>query len=134
MAATIGSTLMWVLSIVLALVIKTGDRLAFVPDALLLLGFFPLLMLWRRGWLTFLFGLFNALIGFFLLIVRYLPDDKFTGAAGQMRDHLLNMHSAWTWLILGLVALIWGASSIAVSLVRLVLKKPSKEIATEEKV
>jgi hypothetical protein len=123
LAAGITSTALWVLSIVLAFVIKPGQSLAFVPDALLLLGFFPLLIIWRRGWLTFLFGIFNAFIGFFLLILQYLPDDKFTGSMQMMRNHLLSMHSSWTWIILGLVALTWGASSLIVSSVRWVIKK-----------
>ena len=131
LVATIGSTAMWVMSIVLAFVIKPGESLAFVPDALLLLGFFPLLILWRRGWLTFLFGLFNALIGFFLLVLQYLDDDKFTGPMQLMRNHLLSMHCSWTWIILGLVALIWGASSMAVSLVRWVVRWRAKKSQTD---
>jgi hypothetical protein len=125
-AVTISSTVLWVLSIVLAFVIKPGDRLAFVPDALLLLGFFPLLFYWRRSWLTFLFGLFNAFIGFFLLILQFLPDEKFTGPMQLMRNHLLSMHFYWTWIILGLVALIYGVVGMLLSLVRWVLSKRAK--------
>lgn len=54
------STVLWAVSIVLSFVIKPGDSRIFMPDALLLLGFFPLLWLWRRGWITFLFGLLTA--------------------------------------------------------------------------
>jgi len=122
MIVTVTSTLLWVLSIVLAFVIKSDSPIFFVPDALLLLGFFPLLLLWRQGWLTFLFGLFNTLIGFFLLILKYLPDDKFVGSMQTMRDHLLTMHSCWTWIALGLVALVWGAISLATSLVRWLIR------------
>ena len=116
--ATTASTVLWVLSIVLAFVIKPGNAAFFVPDALLLLGFFPLLVLWQRGWLTFLFGLFNSLIGFFLLLLQFLPEEKFTGAMQPMRAHLLGMHSCWIWMILGVVALIWGALSTVISVVK----------------
>jgi hypothetical protein len=113
---TLVSTLMWVASLVFSFVIKPADKLVFIPDALLLLGFFPLLWLWRRDWLTFLFGLFNGLIGFFLVILQFLPDEKFTGAMQLMRTHLLQMHSSWTWLILGVVAMLWAAVGMSISL------------------
>jgi hypothetical protein len=121
--ATVISTVLWVLSIILAFVIKPGQALAFVPDALLLLGFFPLLILWRRGWVILLFGFFNAFIGFFLLLLEFLPDEKFTGAMQAMRQHLLSMHSCWTWMIVGVVALVWGALSIVVRVTKWFLKK-----------
>jgi hypothetical protein len=126
--ATVSSTVLWVLSFVLAFVIKSGTSLAFLPDALLLLGFFPLLLLWRRGWLTLLFGVFNTLIGFFLLLLQYLPDEKFVGPMQTMRGHLLTMHSSWTWMLLGLVALVWGAVATVVSIARwLILMRQSKK-------
>jgi len=130
--ASVTSTVLWVLSIVLAFVIKAGNSLAFVPDALLLFGFFPLLMLWQRGWLTLIFGVLNSLIGFFLLIVRYLPDEKFTGAAGQMRDHLVQMHNAWTWILIGLLAVIWGAVKTAMTLTLWLMKKRAKKSGTSQ--
>ena len=121
--ATVVSTVLWVLSIILAFMIKPGHALAFVPDALLLLGFFPLLILWRRGWVILLFGFFNAFIGFFLLLLEFLPDEKFTGAMQAMRQHLLSMHSCWTWMTVGVVALLWGSLSIAVTVTNWFLKK-----------
>jgi hypothetical protein len=124
---TVLSTVLWVASIILSFLIKPGDVRIFIPDALLLLGFFPLLWLWRRGWVTFLFGLFNGLIGFFLLILQYLPDEKFTGAMQTMRNHLLQMHSSWTWLLLGMVALIWGGVSMAVGLALWIARRSKKK-------
>jgi len=94
-----------------------------------LLGFFPLLILWRQGWLTFLFGLFNTLIGFFLLILKYLPDDKFVGSMQTMREHLLTMHSCWSWIVFGLIALVWGAVSLGTSLVRWIIRLVKKRQA-----
>lgn len=126
MVATIASTGLWIVSIVLAFIIKAGDKFAFVPDLLLLLGFFPVLALWRRGWLTLLFGLLNTFIGFFLLILQYLDDDLFQGPMQMMRHHLISMHSCWTWILLGLVALIWGAVSTSISLVRWIQMRGEK--------
>ncbi|MBS1991903.1 MAG: hypothetical protein JSS83_15380 [Cyanobacteria bacterium SZAS LIN-3] len=124
---TVISTVLWVLSIVLAFVIKPGSAMAFVPDALLLLGFFPLLVLWRQGWLTFLFGLFNTLIGFFLLILQYMDDAPFVGSMKMMREHLITMHSCWTWIVLGIVPLIWGLVSMILSLSRWIMRRARAE-------
>lgn len=48
-------------------------------------------------------------------MLQYLPDEKFTGPMQIMRGHLLQMHSSWTWLILGVAALLWGAVSMIIS-------------------
>lgn len=124
--ATVSSTFLWVLSLVLAFQIKPENSLIWLPDALLLLGFVPLLILWRRGWLTFLFGLCNCFIGVFLLILRYLESDKFTGQVLAMKEHLVMLHSPWSWFFIGLAALIWGSIQISISLGRLILKALQK--------
>lgn len=120
--ATVSSTSLWILSLVLAFQIKPENVLIWLPDALLLLGFVPLLILWGRGWLTFLFGLCNCFIGVFLLVLRYLESDKFTGQVLAMKEHLVMLHSPWSWFFIGLVALIWGSIQISISLGRLILK------------
>jgi hypothetical protein len=120
--ATIASTALWLVSIIAAFQIKPENPLIWLPDALLLLGFFPLLILWRQGWLTFLFGLSNAFIGLFLLVLKYLESDKFTGQMLSMKEHLVDYHNPWSWLLVGLVAFIWGAIQISISLGRLILK------------
>ncbi len=117
--ATILSTLLWVLSLVLAFQIPGGSKDIWLPDTLLLLGFFPLLMLWRLSWLTLLFGIFNGLIGFFLLILINLESDKFVGQVLAMKDHLVSMHSPWAWLSISLIAVIWGAVACLIDLIKL---------------
>lgn len=126
MVVNIFSAVLWLASIALSCLLKPGHPLAWTADALLLLGFFPLLWLWRRDWITFLFGVFNSLIGFFLIILQYLPDDKFTGQLQIMRNHLLQMHSAWTWLILGVVAILWGTVGMVASLASWIARRSKK--------
>ncbi len=120
LVATVLSTALWLLSIVLAFQIPSTSALIWLPDSLLLLGFVPLLVLARQSWLTLLFGLSNAFIGFFLLVLTHLESDKFVGEVLLMKQHLITMHSPWAWLYLGLLIAIWGAVASTIDLVKLV--------------
>lgn len=120
LVATVLSTALWLLSIVLAFQIPATSALIWLPDSLLLLGFVPLLVLARQSWLILLFGLSNAFIGFFLLVLAHLESDKFVGEVLLMKQHLITMHSPWAWLYLGLLIAIWGAAASTIDLVKLV--------------
>ncbi len=120
LVATVLSTALWLLSIVLAFQVPSTSALIWLPDSLLLLGFVPLLVLARQSWLTLLFGLSNAFIGFFLLVLTHLESDKFVGEVLLMKQHLITMHSPWAWLYLGLLIAIWGAVASTIDLVKLV--------------
>ena len=128
-AATIISTLCWIVSIALSCTLKADNIWIWLPDLFLLIGFFPLLIVWRRHWLTFLFGLFNAGIGFFLIILKYLPDEKFTGTLAGMRNHLLTMHSGYCWLVVGVFALLWGIIGIAAIFIKWILARMRRKSA-----
>ncbi len=120
--ATILSTLLWLLSIVLAFQIPGGSRDIWLPDTLLLLGFLPLLLLWKQSWLILLFGIFNGLIGFFLLMLVFIESEKFVGPVLAMKQHLISMHSPWAWLSVSLVAVVWGLIACVIDLIRLMKK------------
>lgn len=120
LVATVLSTALWLLSIVLAFQIPATSALIWLPDSLLLLGFVPLLVLARQSWLILLFGLSNAFIGFFLLVLANLESDKFVGEVLLMKQHLITMHSPWAWLCLGLLIAIWGAVTSTIDFVKLV--------------
>lgn len=79
-----------------------------------------MLVLARQSWLILLFGLSNAFIGFFLLVLAHLESDKFVGEVLLMKQHLITMHSPWAWLYLGLLIAIWGAVASTIDLVKLV--------------
>jgi len=123
LVATILSTLLWLLSIVLAFQIPAGGKLIWLPDSLLLAGFFPLLMLWKQSWLTLLFGIFNGLIGFFLLMLVNLESEKFVGQVLAMKEHLISMHSPWAWMTVSLIAIVWGALACMIDLIKLIRRR-----------
>ncbi len=121
------SCLIWVIGIILAFVIPAHNPYIWLPDALLLFGFAPCLYQWRAHWFTLLFGLANTFIGMFLLVLEYLPDDKFPGQAGQMREHLISMHSAYTWMIIGVLSAVWGLVGCIVWLALWIKRRYSKQ-------
>ncbi len=125
--ATISSTALWVLSLILAFTIHPGEPLIWLPDTLLLLGFVPLLLLWHRWWLTLLFGLFNGGIGFFLLLLSCFNLSDFPAetrsVVGPGIEHLVNYHNCWTWMVLGVISAAVGLLHLLVKICRFVLSK-----------
>lgn len=118
--ATVLSTSLWLMSIILAFQIPATSSLIWLPDSLLLLGFVPLLLLVKQSWLVLLFGLSNAFIGFFLLVLTHLESDKFVGEVLMMKQHLVTMHSPWAWLVIGLLVTVWGAIASTIDIVKLI--------------
>ncbi|MDP3507774.1 MAG: hypothetical protein Q8T09_07260 [Candidatus Melainabacteria bacterium] len=118
--ATALSTSLWLMSIILAFQIPATSPLIWLPDSLLLLGFVPLLLLVKQSWLVLLFGLSNAFIGFFLLVLTHLESDKFVGEVLMMKQHLVTMHSPWAWLVIGLLVTVWGAIASTIDIVKLI--------------
>ena len=114
--AALSSTLLWLVSIVLAFQIPKESAWFWLPDGLLLLGFIPLLILWRKAWLTLLFGICNTLIGFFLLILTYLESEKFVGEVLAMKEHLIHFHSPWIWMIFGVIPIFWALVEFSISI------------------
>lgn len=125
--ATVSSTALWVLSLILAFSIHPGEPLIWLPDALLLIGFVPLLLLWHRWWLTFLFGLFNGGIGFFLLLLACFNLSDFPAqtrsVVGPGIEHLVNYHNCWTWMVIGVTAIATGLLHLVLKLCRFVFGK-----------
>jgi hypothetical protein len=106
--AGILSTVLWVLGIILTFAVPIGSPFIFLGDALLLIGFWPLLWLWKPGWPWIIFGLLNVFIGFFLEIAYVLPETNFTYEMKVVRNHLRDQHSAITWILIGAVSAIYG--------------------------
>jgi len=115
--AGIIATVLWVVGFILTFAIPAGSPFVFLGDALLLIGFWPLLWLWRPGWPWIIFGLLNIFIGFWLQIAYVLPDSLFLenpvpGADPHhviaVRNHLRDQHSAITWIIIGFLSTVFG--------------------------
>lgn len=125
--ATILATVLWVVGFGLNFVIKPGERLIWMPDALLLIGFFPLLFVYKAGWTWFGFGVCNMVIGFFLQLLRHLPNDIFKSQDQLVvRDHLIQMHVPLVWILIGAASTVYGVFRMVKTIVKWLLKKSRK--------
>jgi hypothetical protein len=107
--AAILSCLLWTAGFFLAFVVPAGSPSIWVPDTLLLLGFIPLLLVWKPAWPWFAFGIFNIFIGFVLLVAQFLPESSLSGDLPKVRKHLAELHVWLVWVAFGLAAIIYGS-------------------------
>lgn len=151
--ATVSSAVLWIVGFILLLVIPAESPLVWVSDALLLLGFFPLLILWKPSWPWLVFGVLNVVIGFVLLVATYLPVESLTSEMAKARQqlveskspyaavfseasaaqmahvhtHVVKQHSPWTWMIFGVVATIYGCIRMIKNTIKWVAQKKRTE-------
>lgn len=112
----ISSAIIWIIGLVLAFLIPPTSQFIWLPDALLLLGFFPLLIGWRPSWPWIVFGVLNICIGFVLLVSQYLPDTSLPKEMMIVRRHLLNYHVPMVWMLIGAIATVYGTIRMFVNM------------------
>lgn len=119
---------LWVLAIGLGFVIPPQTGLIWIPDTLLLLGFWPFLCQLKARWLWLVFGLFNLFIGFTLEVTRYLPDKDFSfdPKVLAMKTHLAQYHEPFAWMGIGVISALIGILRIVMWIVSLLSKRTSK--------
>jgi hypothetical protein len=115
-AASLG---IWVAGIALSFQIPTSSNLIYVPDALLLIGFVPLLFQWRFSWPWLVFGVFNFGIGIFLGAIEFMPDNLFPNDVLFAKHHLAAYHPAITWWIFGGLAFAFGLARLTKNLIKM---------------
>lgn len=151
--ATISSAVLWIVGFLLLIVVPADSPFVWVSDALLLLGFFPLLILWKPSWPWLVFGVLNVVIGFALLVATYLPVEALTSemakahqqlveakspyaaafsetSSAQMahiHTHVVKQHSPWTWMILGVISTIYGVIRMIKNTIKWVAQKKRTE-------
>lgn len=106
--ATWSSAAIWIIGFLLAFVIPPTSKLIWVPDTLLLVGFFPVLFVWQPGWPWLVFGLGNIFIGFVLQVAFFLPDAGLPATMVPVRAHLAEYHVPMVWILTGIVSVIYG--------------------------
>ncbi len=124
--AAIASTVLWILGFALAFVVPATSPFGWVPDGMLLVGFFPLLYAWRPGWPWLVFGVLNVCIGFLLLVAAYIPDTNFTRDMIIVRKHLAEQHSPFTWMTIGVVSTIFGITRMSAHLIEWIMARAKK--------
>jgi hypothetical protein len=122
---------LWLLGFALAFVIAPSDRYIWIPDALLLIGFWPLLIAHRCRWLWLLFGVLNFAIGWVLLVIKCMPDSEFSFDAKVLatKTHLAQYHEPFVWMIIGFASAVVGALLLLVGLIVWLVEKFRKKKA-----
>lgn len=129
--AAIASTVLWILGFALAFVVPANSPFGWVPDGMLLVGFFPLLYAWKPGWPWVVFGVLNTIVGFLLLVAFYIPDTNFTRDMIIVRKHLAEQHSPYTWMVIGIMSTIFGMVRMAIHLFQWIRLKTAKKLPLE---
>jgi hypothetical protein len=106
--ATVSCCVLWVAGIIAGFQIPPTSDYIYVGDALLLIGFVPLLHSLRFSWTWIIFGALNFGIGVFLQAIRFMPDNLFPEKLVIAKHHLAQYHPAITWWIVGGLAVAWG--------------------------
>jgi hypothetical protein len=123
--AGLASLIIWVGGIGLAFVIPKTSKFIFVPDALLMLGFFPLLYLWKYSIPWIVFGALNFGIGILLLVIQFSPDNLFPPELLTPKHHLADYHPSVVWYCTGMMALAFGICRLAKNLYLMMRKARS---------
>ena len=120
--SVIGSAVIWVLGILAAFAFKPPSPFISISDGMLLLGFFPLLYLWRFSLPWIFFGAFNLAIGIFLLLLTLLNDSYFPQQLWVPKHHLAEFHPYMMWLLAGAASLLFGVLRLAKNMIFMALR------------
>jgi hypothetical protein len=119
---------MWVIGIGLGFVIPVNSPQIWLPDALLLLGFWPFLCQLKARWLWIVFGLFNLFIGLTLETVKFLPDTcfSFDPKVLAVKIHLAQYHEPFAWMWIGFISALIGFVRVAIASIAWILRRLKK--------
>lgn len=120
------SCVIWVVGIALAFVIPPSSNFIYIPDAMLMMGFYPLLYLWKYSipWLAF--GVLNFGIGILLMVIEYSPDNMFPADLLKPKHHLAEYHPAVVWWVTGVFSTSFGIGRLIKNIVLMIRKKSSQ--------
>lgn len=128
------SMVLWVVGFILLFALK-GSKLIWLSDTLLLLGFWPLLFVWKPGWTWGVFGCLNILIAFMLELTKQITPEMMsdrlpphlmtTFLEGQ--KHLGESHGFMPWFFIGIFSALFGTFRMMRTIYRFVKKQIDKE-------
>lgn len=125
--SSILSATIWALGFVMAFKIPPGNKCIWLPDSLLLTGFFPILISADSAWLWLIFGILNIVIaGAMLLIISAPADELARLQATEMIAHIKDYHPCYVWAIVGIFSTIIGAGRLTVRFCLFLYKRATK--------
>ena len=105
--SSIAAIIFWIVSFILSFTVPPSSQFIWLPDTLLLLGFWPLFFGMRARWWWLVFGICNMFIGFVLLVSIFLPDqDLARYNMLAMKTHMKLYHPYLVWFLIGLFSTI----------------------------
>lgn len=128
--AGIISCVIWIVGIGLAFLIPPTSAYINVPDAMLMIGFFPLLFVWKYSWPWIVFGILNFGIGILLMVIQYSPDNLFPADLLKPKHHLADYHPATVWYVTGFLATAFGIGRLVKNIVLMIQRRTVKSSAS----
>lgn len=127
------SMFLWVVGFILLFALEKSP-LIWLSDTLLLLGFWPLLFVWRASWTWLVFGWLNIFISFVLELTKFITLDKLDKTlspetqaaflAGQ--KHIVESHPFMPWFFIGIFSVLFGTFRVGRTIYRFIAKQRSK--------
>jgi|AGTN01.1.fsa_nt_gi hypothetical protein len=135
-AAKIGgllSMVLWVVGFILLFALK-GSPLIWLSDTLLLLGFWPLLFVWKPGWTWVIFGWLNIFISFMLELTKQITPEMMSNRLPphlmttflEGQKHLGESHGFMPWFFIGIFSVIFGTFRVTRTIYRFAKKQIAK--------
>lgn len=124
--AAVLSAVLWTVGLFLAFIISPRSPYIWVPDFLLLVGFFPLLLIWNPAWPWLVYGFVNLFVGFMLEVARFVPAESLPADMRLMRAHLADYHHPLTWILVGAASFVYGVTRILKGWLRWLKEKMSR--------
>ena len=107
----------WIVGFILSFYVPPTSPFIWLPDTLLLLGFWPLFFAMRMRFFWLVFGVCNMFIGFVLYVAVFFPEKALEPYHMEaMKAHMNLYHPYWAWFLVGLVSSIVGLAICTSSL------------------
>lgn len=123
--SSIIAAVIWIAAFIFAFTIPSASHFIWVPDTLLLFGFYPLLISIKSPWLWLGFGILDFISGVLLLIAKYVPEEEFGrierlahlyslyhGHLSEINVQMQSYHPYYVWAIIGLLSIIIGLAQL----------------------
>jgi hypothetical protein len=117
--SSIIAAVIWIVSVIFAFTIPPPSKFIWLPDALLLFGFYPLFISMRSAWLMLAFGVINFFVGFGLLIMQCAPKEELIRLEHIARfnlietsSHVIAYHPYYVWGLIGILSAIIGLGQL----------------------
>lgn len=122
--------LLWTVGFVLLFALK-GSPWIWLSDTFLLLGFWPLLFVWKAGWPWIVFGTLNVVISFLLELTQQITVDMMGGRLPpplmatflEGQKHLGENHGFVPWFIIGILSALFGLFRVCRTIFRFLHKR-----------